>query len=93
MENENKTTISRATTFEEIADFWDNHSPEDYPEQVYVVDAEFELSNEPDTAVQIDPDLMQKLRRIARSRQISTQTLINLWLQQQINMRQTELTP
>ncbi|HRQ42320.1 MAG TPA: CopG family antitoxin [Chloroflexota bacterium] len=93
MENENKTTISQAATLEEIADFWDNHSPEDYPDQVYAVEAEFDLSDELDTAVQIDPDLMQKLQRIARSRQISTQTLVNLWLQQQINMRQTELTP
>lgn len=92
MESENKTTISQATTLEEIADFWDNHSPEDYPEQVYEVEAEFDLSEELDTAVQIDPDLMRKLQRIARSRQISTQTLVNLWLQQQINMRQTELT-
>jgi hypothetical protein len=93
MANENKTTISQATTLEEIADFWDTHSPEDYPEQVYVVEAEFELSDELDTAVQIDPDLMRKLRRIAGSRQISTQTLINLWLQQQLNMREPELTP
>ncbi len=92
MESENKTTISQATTLEEIADFWDSHSPEDYPKQVYEVEAEFDLSDEIDTAVQIDPDLMRKLQRIARSRQISTQTLVNLWLQQQINMRQTELT-
>jgi hypothetical protein len=93
MENENKTTISQATTLEEITDFWDSHSPEDYPEQVYVVDAEFDLSDELNTAVQIDPDLMRKLHRIARSRQISTQTLVNLWLQEQISMRQAEMTP
>jgi hypothetical protein len=90
MEKENKTTISKATTLEEIADFWDNHSPEDYPDQVYVVEVEFDLPDELDSAVQIDPDLMRKLQRIAQSRQISTQTLINLWLQQQVNM-QTEL--
>lgn len=93
MENESKTTISQTTTLEEIADFGDSHSPEDYPEQVYVVEAQFDLSDELDTAVQIDPDLMRKLRRIARARQISTQTLINLWLQQQLDMRQPELTP
>ena len=90
MEKDNKTTISKATTLEEIAGFWDNHSPEDYPDQVYVVEAEFDFPDELDSTVQIDPDLMRKLQRIAQSRQISTQTLINLWLQQQVNM-QTEL--
>ncbi len=93
MENENKTTISQATTLEEIADFWDTHSPEDYAEDVHVVETEFDLPDELDTAVQIDPDLMRKLQRIAQSRQISTQTLINLWLQQQIDIQQPELMP
>ena len=93
MEKENKTTISQANTLEEIADFWDAHSPEDYPEAVYVVEAEFDLPDELDTAVQIEPELMRKLQRIARSRQISTQTLINLWLQQQVNTVQPELMP
>ena len=66
-------------------DFWDDHSPEDYPEQVHPVKATFDLPDELDSAVQIDPDLMQKLHMIAQSRQISIQTLVNLWLQQQIS--------
>ena len=39
----------------------------------------------PRSLVCIEPELMQDLRRIARNRQISTQTLVNVWLRQRVD--------
>jgi hypothetical protein len=36
-------------------------------------------------AVNIEPELMEELRRIARDRKVSTQTLVNVWLRQQVD--------
>jgi hypothetical protein len=72
-------------TVEEIAEFWDTHSLADYWEQTEP--AEFEIS--PDVRrrylVAVDPDLLTRLRCVAHRRGVSTESLINLWLEQQLS--------
>jgi hypothetical protein len=72
-------------TIEEIAEFWDTHSLADYWDQTEP--AEFEIS--PDLRrrylVAVDPDLLARLRRVAHRRGISTESLVNLWLEQQLS--------
>lgn len=84
MADERLSSISKARSLEEMAAFWDTHSLADYEGEIHEVEMTFDASARR-TYVGIDPELMADLRRIAKQRQISTQTLINLWLRQRVD--------
>jgi hypothetical protein len=81
-----KTSISQATSYEEIGEFWDEHGLDEYWEQTYPV--EFEVDLRPNTANKVyyslDIMLSQKLISIAQKRGISNEELLNLWVQQKL---------
>jgi hypothetical protein len=89
MADEKASSISQARTLDEMAEFWDTHSLADYDDQTYEVDMTFDLSARR-SVVSIDPELLEELRRIARERQVSTQTLVNLWLRQRVDQVQDQ---
>jgi len=89
MPEERTSSISKARTLEEIAEFWDTHSLADYDDQTYEVEMTFEPSARR-PAVNIEPELMEELRRIAHERQVSTQTLVNLWLRQRVDQMRAQ---
>lgn len=78
-DNENKvSSISKSRTLEEMADFWDSHSLDDYWDQTREVDIEVRATRR--RRVIIEPELYQRLENQARARGILPETLINLWL-------------
>jgi len=84
MPEDRVSSISGSRTLEEMADFWDSHSLADYDDQTYEVEMVFDPSARR-TTVTIEPELMAELSRVARKRRVSTQTLINVWLRQQVD--------
>ena len=88
MVNEKVSSISQAETIEQIADFWDTHSLADYADRVKEVEMTFDLSARR-PVVGVEPELLEELRQIAKTRHISTQTLVNLWLQQKVSELKT----
>jgi len=72
------TTISKASTIEEIAEFWDTHSLADYWDQTHEV--EFEVRIPRRRRITLDPDIYAQIQSQARSRGILPETLVNLWL-------------
>jgi hypothetical protein len=72
------TSISKASTLEEIADFWDTHSLADYWDQTHEV--EFEIRAIRRRRVTLDPDVYAQVEAQAHTRGILPETLINLWL-------------
>lgn len=79
-ENNDKqlTSISKARTIEEIADFWDTHSLVDYWDQTHEV--EFEVRAKHRRRVTIAPEIYSQIEAQARVRGILPETLVNLWL-------------
>jgi hypothetical protein len=81
--SENKQ-IPKMTSYEEMAEFWDTHSLADYWDQTEP--AEFEIS--PDARrrylVAVDPDVLRRVQRVARTRGLSTESLVNLLLEQRL---------
>jgi hypothetical protein len=71
-------------SYQEIAEFWDEHSLADYWEQTEP--AEFEISPEARRRylVAIDPDLLARVQRVARYRGLTTESLVNLLLEQRL---------
>lgn len=76
------TTISKARTLDEIAEFWDTHSLADYWDQTHEV--EFEVRAMPRRRITLAPELFEKLERQARIRGLNPETLLNLWLAERL---------
>lgn len=76
--NEKRTSISRANTLEEIAEFWDTHSLADYWEQTHEV--KFEVRAERRRRITLDPDVYTFIEAQAHRRGVSPETLVNRWL-------------
>jgi hypothetical protein len=72
------TSISKARTLEEIADFWDTHSLADYWDQTHEV--EFEVRAQRRRRVTLDPEVFFKVEVQARKRGLLPETLVNLWV-------------
>ena len=76
------TSISQASTLEEIAEFWDTHSLDDYWEQTR--EAAFEVRARRRRRVILDPDLYAQIEHRARVRGILPETLVHLWLSEKL---------
>jgi hypothetical protein len=76
------TSISKARTLEEIADFWDTHSLSDYWDQTHEV--EFEVRAKRRRRVTLDPEVYAQLEVQARARGLLPETLVNLWLAERL---------
>ena len=67
-----------------IAQFWDTHSLADFWDQTEPVEFEFDPQVRRHYLVAVDPELLIRIRRVARSRGLQTESLINLWLEQRV---------
>ena len=79
-ENNDKplTSISKADTLEEIANFWDTHSLADYWDQTYPV--EFKVRAQRRQRITLAPELYAQVEKEAQVRGISSETLVHLGL-------------
>ncbi len=77
------TPISKATTLEEVGEFWDSHSLADHWDQTD--EASFEVRAAVRRRVTLDPDLYEQVEAQARMRGISSETLVNLWLSERLH--------
>jgi hypothetical protein len=81
-ENTSITSISKARTLEEIADYWDNHSLSDHWDATHEV--EFEIRAKRRHRVTLDPDVYSRLEAQAHARGILAEPLVNLWLSERL---------
>jgi len=73
--------LSKSGSLQELAEFWDTHDLTDFEDQIHEVHFEVDIRSRKHY-VAIDPDLITEVRRVARG--LSTESLINLWLQQRL---------
>ncbi|MCI0398391.1 MAG: BrnA antitoxin family protein [Chloroflexi bacterium] len=78
-----RSSISKATTLEELAEFWDTHSLADYWDETYEV--EFEIRARRRRRVTLDPELYEKISKEAQLRGVEPETLVNLWLAERVS--------
>ncbi|MBN1659710.1 MAG: hypothetical protein JXA93_14990 [Anaerolineae bacterium] len=81
--NEGKSTISKASSYKEIGDFWDTHDLADYWDQTEPADFEVDIETEV-TYYALDKELSRMLSGVAEERGISAETLLNLWVQEKL---------
>ena len=72
------------TSFDEAAEFWDNHDLGDYWENTRPVKARIKIKESP-RYIAVEENIAKKLTRIARKRKIAADVLANLWLREKIS--------
>jgi hypothetical protein len=70
-------------SYEEAAEFWDTHDTTDYPNAFRTVEVETDLRQRR-YEIEIDEDLIKKLRAHARRRGVSPSALANDLLRQRL---------
>ena len=68
---------------EEAAEFWGTHSLSDYEAYLTDVEADIDLRSVRHL-VALEGELLKEIAAIARSRGVSAETLINLWLKEKL---------
>ncbi len=76
------TSISKVSSLEEVAEFWDTHSLADYEDQTQEV--EFEVRATRKRKVSLDPEVYEQIEAQALTKGIQAETLINLWLSERL---------
>jgi hypothetical protein len=78
-----KSSISKVRSYREIGEFWDTHDLAEHWEQTQPVEFEIDLESEV-TYYPLDITLATRVRSIAKQRGVSTETLLNLWVQEKL---------
>ena len=79
----NRSSISKVSSYAEIGEFWDKHDLSDFWGKTRRV--RFDVVVEPEaTYYPIEKGLSEKIQSAARKRGVSSDTLVNLWLEQKI---------
>ena len=82
-----RTRISKARNLDEIADFWDTHSLADYWDQTH--EETFEVRAQRRRRITLDPDVYAQVEAQAHTRGVLTETLVNLWLKERLQERES----
>jgi hypothetical protein len=78
-----KSSISNARSYEEMGEYWDTHGLGEIWDETKPVEFEIEIKSERHY-YPIERDLSKKLHQIAEAQGVSSETLINLWVQEKV---------
>jgi hypothetical protein len=78
-----KSSISKASSYQEIGEFWDTHDLSDYWDQTKPVEFKVDIQSEA-IYYPVESKLSAKVSSIAKQRGVSPETLLNLWLQEKL---------
>jgi hypothetical protein len=82
--DENKSSISKAQSYQEIGEFWDTHDVTDFWDQTKPVEFEVDLESNV-RLVALEPDLATKVNEVAWKKGVSLETLLNLWVREKLD--------
>jgi hypothetical protein len=81
--DKNKTSISGASSYREIGEFWDEHDLSEYWDQTRDVQMDIDIHTST-VYFPVEKSLAAKLRKEAENRGISPETLLNTWVQEHV---------
>ena len=78
-----KSSISKASSYSKIGEFWDEHDLNDFWKKTRKV--KFQVVLEPEaTYYPVEKDLSEKIQSVARKQGVSSDALVNRWLEQKV---------
>lgn len=79
----NKTSISNASTYKEIGEYWDTHElPADAPEVEVSIDFDSDIHH---FYFAIENSMSERVHVAAANHGVSAETLINLWVKEKLD--------
>jgi hypothetical protein len=84
---ENRSSISDASSYLEIGEYWDRHDLADHWDQTHEVTFDLNLQSSV-TYFAVEKSLAEKLRAAAKVRGVTPETLLNVWVQEHIGTEQ-----
>ena len=81
--NKGKSSISKATSYKDIGEFWDSHDLAEYWDQTESVAFDVDIQSEV-TYYALDSQLSERIRTVAKKRGVSANTLLNLLVQEKL---------
>lgn len=82
--NESRSSVSKATSYQEIGEFWDTHDAADFWAQTEPVEFDVDIESEV-RYYALESSLATQIDQFARHKGISSETLLNLWVQEKIH--------
>ena len=82
----NKTSVSNASSYQDIGAFWDEHDATEAGEQA-IGDFDVNIKSQR-RYFPVDSQLSLKIKEVANQHGVSEETLLNLWIQEKINQIQ-----
>lgn len=70
-------------SLEALGEFWDTHSTAEYEKYMQPVEMDFIFSSSK-TYLAVAQNLLEPLREVAKKQGVSTETIVNLWLQEKL---------
>lgn len=83
MAEKNKSSVSGASSYLEIGEYWDQHDASVALDQSEPVEFTLDLDGERHY-YSLEKDLSTRLESAARSRGVTPETLLNLWVQEKV---------
>jgi len=78
-----KSSTSKARSYADVGEFWDEHDLTDYWGKTRKVEFDVDIESEVNY-YPVERDLSEKIQAVARKRGVSSDTLVNLWLEQKV---------
>lgn len=85
----NKSSMSGATSYKEIGEYWDTHDISLLGDKTKEVSFDVDLKSEI-TYYAVDKKLSDEIRDIALKRGVRADTLINIWMQEKVQEQKTQ---
>ena len=87
-----RSSVAKARSYAEIGEFWDEHDLSDFWGKTRKV--RFDVVVEPEaTYYPIERGLSEKIQSVARKHGVSSDALVNLWLEQKIKEQKSSRLP
>ena len=82
----NRTSISNASSYQDIGAFWDEHDATEVGEQA---STDFNVNIKSQRRYfPVDSQLSARIKEIANQHGVSEETMLNLWIQEKVNQIQ-----
>lgn len=78
-----KSSISKASSYQEMGEFWSNQDITDYWDKTEPVEFEVDIKSEK-RYYPLERDIANQLSSIARMRGVAVETLLNLWVKEKL---------
>ena len=86
---ENKSSISKKKSYQEIGEFWDTQDLSENWDKTEAVNFQVDLQSDV-YYYAVETSLSSKLHLIAEKHGVSAETLVNLWLQEKVSQEVTK---